>query len=196
MVRETSALILTYQQLSALDILTMDYGITNRGLTKLLGKEECEEGNVYHYVTKPLLRKDILISIEGEKYPNKLLYINKTCENMKKLNEALIYLSRKTFYEKKREFNIPIRHLGYWIDKICDEIESGTIDPPRTLCEKEQEEALREYSQQLDRVKELLRNQPSIGDFVKYWKPIKYPKSKTYKRIFDKAEFIFQSDSQ
>jgi len=79
---------LTDQQLEALDILSMDCGLTNRKLTSLLGKNEREEGNIRNKVTKPLLSWGMIYQVKAE-YPNKLLYINKSYENIHEILRAI-----------------------------------------------------------------------------------------------------------
>lgn len=120
---------LTDMQLEALDILSEDCGITNRKLTrqlkesdissmlteqeltKSLERIEKSEGNVFNKVTKPLLEQGMIYQVKGEKYPNKLLYINKSRDNMLKIQhdladplEGRIWYYDRIHYKEQTEF--------------------------------------------------------------------------------------------
>lgn len=119
MVREIDSCRLTDKQLEALDVLSIDYGLTNRELNRWLKessipsnlteqelkkareKIEKNEGNFSRDVTGPLLERGIIYQMEGE-YPNKLLYINKFIDNMHKIQRDLAYSieGRIWYYDK------------------------------------------------------------------------------------------------
>jgi len=81
---------LTDTQIKTLDILSMDYGLTNRELTWWLDKREREEGNVLTKCVKPLLNAGLVYQVKmKDEYPKKRLYINKSLENMRWLKNEL-----------------------------------------------------------------------------------------------------------
>ena len=81
---------LTDMQIKALDILSMDYGLTNRELTWWLDKKEREEGNVLTKYVKPLLEAGLVYQVKmKDEYPKKRLYINKSFETIMWLKNEL-----------------------------------------------------------------------------------------------------------
>jgi hypothetical protein len=107
--REASTYRLTDQQLTALDILSMDCGFTNQELTEWLRKKK---GNIHNKVTKPLLEKGLIYQI-GKIYPkpNKKLYINKCFKIINKIRhdladpiEGRIWYYEKIHYSEQKEY--------------------------------------------------------------------------------------------
>jgi len=76
-------------QMEVLDMLSIDCGLTNRELTRLLGRRERDEGNVSGKYVKPLLDAGVVYQVSGEEYPKKELYIKKSVNNMDKIQHAL-----------------------------------------------------------------------------------------------------------
>jgi len=61
----------------------MDYGLTNRELTRWLDKKEREEGNVKNKYVTPLLDAGLIYQVKmKDEYPRKRLYINKSLKNI------------------------------------------------------------------------------------------------------------------
>lgn len=79
---------LTDMQIIALDYLSMDYGLTNRELTQLMDKKEREEGNIRRKIIEPLLKSGMVYQVKG-RYPSKLLFINKSYENISLIKNVL-----------------------------------------------------------------------------------------------------------
>lgn len=121
---------LTDQMLDALEIISDDYGITNRELTSYFRKEEREEGNTHAKVIKPMLLAGVIYQKAPIKilYPNKLTFIRKEFEILAHIGSAL---PGRIAYYKKRRF----KELGDYRKKQLEhaEIELDDVEPPLGL---------------------------------------------------------------
>lgn len=74
-------------QVETLDMLSIDCGLTNQELTRLLEKKKTNVSGKY---VKPLLVAGLVYQVvDMEEYPKKRLYIKKSVNNMDKIQRAL-----------------------------------------------------------------------------------------------------------
>jgi hypothetical protein len=121
---------LTDQMLDAIELISDNYGITNRELTNYFRKEERDEGNTRTNVIKPMLLAGVIYQKAPIKrlYPNKLTFIRNELEILDFIGSALP--GRIAYYKKRK-----LKELGDYRKKQVEhaKIELGDVKPPLGL---------------------------------------------------------------